>query len=73
MMNGNVRYLLSDVNFECYEVQMLDNKDVKKARQKFIKDYNFLQNTFRIWNFDPLGIMCWMLFGSCGSLHGTKL
>ena len=39
-MNGNVRYLLSDVNFECYEVQMLDNKDVKKARQKFIKDYD---------------------------------
>ena len=44
-MNGNVRYLLSDVNFECYEVQMLDNKDVKKARQKFIKDYNFFYKT----------------------------
>ena len=41
MMNGNVRYLLSDVNFEYYEVQMLDNKDVKKARRKFIKDYDF--------------------------------
>ena len=42
MMNGNVRYLLSDVNFECYEVQMLDNKDVKKSYKKFIrKDYNF--------------------------------
>ena len=41
-MNGNVRYLLSYVNFECYEVQMLDNKDVKKAREKFLrKDYNF--------------------------------
>ena len=41
MMNGNVRYLLSYVNFECCEVQMLDNNDVKKAREKFIKDYNF--------------------------------
>ena len=44
-MNGNVRYLLSYVNFECYEVQMLDDKDVKKARQKFIKEYNLFYKT----------------------------
>ena len=36
-MNGNLGYVLSYVNFECYEVRMLGNKDVKKTREKFMK------------------------------------
>ena len=54
-MNGNVRYLLSYVNFECYEVQMLDNKDVKKAREKFIKDYNFVTKHLQNIKFLSIG------------------